>query len=63
MEIVKRGIGWSLVPEVALKDYEGSITPCFFDNGEPLIRKTWLLCQPHSSKLPQVEAFAGMLRK
>ncbi len=61
MEIVKRGLGWSLVPEIALKDYQGSISPCYFENGEPLIRKTYLLCQPHSLKLPQVKAFCDLL--
>ena len=62
MEIVKRGLGWSLVPEIALKDYDGCVTPCYLSNGEPLIRRSYLLCQPYAGELSQIRAFADLLR-
>ncbi len=62
VEMVRRGLGWSIVPEIALKDFDGSISPCFFENGEPFVRKTYLLCQKESLALPQVNAFAELLK-
>ena len=60
--MVRRGLGWSIVPEIALKNFDGSISPCFFENGEPFVRKTYLLCQKESLVLPQVNAFAELLK-
>lgn len=57
MELVRRGMGWALIPEVALKDYKGSIKPCYFQNGEPFVRSTYIYCKTEVAKLPQVKAF------
>ena len=35
-EMVERGLGWALMPEVALDNFKGYVKPCTFENGEPL---------------------------
>lgn len=63
LEMVKRGLGWALLPEIALSHFDGCITPCTFANGEPFIRKTYILCQREAIKLPQVKAFMEILKE
>ncbi len=62
MEMVKRGLGWALLPEIALEHFKGSIQPCFFENGEPFIRRTYIFCQRESMELPQVQTFMDALK-
>ncbi len=62
MEMVKRGLGWALLPEIALQNYDGCIIPCIFENGEPFTRRTSLLCQREAMELPQISAFIDLLR-
>lgn len=63
VEMVKRGLGWSILPEIGLSGFDGCICPCVFANGEPFVRKTYLLCQKEVMKLPQVNAFVELLKK
>lgn len=63
VEMVRRGLGWSIVPEIALKGFEGQVTPCVFGDGTPFVRKTALLCREESMALPQVRAFAELLQE
>ena len=63
VEMVRRGLGWSIVPEIALKDFDGCIRPCFFENGEPFTRRTSLICQAESLRLPQVHTFVELLKR
>lgn len=62
MELVKRGLGWSLLPEIVLDDYPGVILPCTFQDGEPFVRRTRLLMTLDGEKLPQVAAFCQVIR-
>lgn len=63
VEMVRRGLGWSVVPEIALKSFEGCIRPCVFENGEPFVRDTTLICRGESLWLPQVKAFVEQLKQ
>lgn len=63
VEMVKRGLGWGLVPEIALNGFDGCVRPCVFENGEPFVRKTYLICQKEALALPQVNAFVELLKK
>ncbi len=63
VEMVKRGIGWGLLPEIALDNFDGVITPCTFENGEPYMRRTHIFCQRDSMNLPQVKMFMAELKK
>lgn len=62
LEIVKRGLGWALLPEIALEHFHGIKKPCIFANGEPFIRRTYIICQQDARKLPQVSAFIDELK-
>lgn len=63
VEMVKRGLGWGIVPEIALNNFDGCVRPCVFENGEPFVRKTYLICQKEALALPQVNAFVELLKK
>lgn len=63
VEMVRRSLGWSIVPEIALKDFDGCIRPCFFENGEPFTRRTSLIFQKESLRLPQINAFVELLKQ
>ena len=63
VEMVKRGLGWGIVPEIGLNGFDGCVRPCIFENGEPFVRKTYLMCQKEALALPQVNAFVELLKK
>ena len=62
-EMVERGLGWALMPEVALENFKGYVKPCTFENGEPFVRRTYIFCQRDAAALPQVQLFMDMLKK
>lgn len=62
VEMVQRGLGWSIVPEICLKDFDGIIEPLSFENGEPFVRSTYLMYNSNVAELPQVKAFIEMLK-
>lgn len=62
VEMVKRDLGWSIVPEICLKDFDGRIEPLYFSNGEPFVRSTYLLCSENAALLPQMKAFIELVR-
>ena len=57
VEMVKKGLGWAIVPEVCLSGFGGIIRPLRFANGEPFVRSTYLIYSDLASQLPQVRAF------
>ena len=61
-ELVKRGIGWALLPEIVLEGFDGCIRPCTFANGEPFIRRMYVDCQKESEQLPQVQALIELIK-
>lgn len=63
LEMVKRGLGWALMPEIALDDFDGCVYPCTFENGEPFVRRTYIFCQRDAARLPQVQLFMNALKK
>ena len=63
VEMVKRGLRWGIVPEIRLKGFGGCVRPCIFENREPFVRKTYLMCQKEALALPQVNAFVELLKK
>ncbi len=62
VEMVKRGLGWAIVPEICLKNFTGYSRPIFFENGEPFVRSIYLLYTETVSTLPQVHAFIDIIR-
>lgn len=62
VEMVRRGLGWGIVPEICLKDFKGCIRPLFFANGEPLLRSTYIMYSSQILALPQVKAFIDLIK-
>lgn len=60
--MVKRGLGWSIVPEICLKDFDGIAEPLVFENGEPFVRSTYIMYNNNVMELPQVKAFIDLLK-
>ena len=63
LQLVQRGIGWALLPEIVLEDFDGCIRPCTFANGEPFIRRMYIDCQKESERLPQVHALVELIKE
>lgn len=63
VELVSRGLGWSIVPEICLKNFTGSVFPLSFQNGEPFVRSTYLMYYDTVVALPQVKAFIDTVKK
>lgn len=62
-ELVKRGVGWALLPEIVLTDFDGCIRPCSFSNGTPFIRRMYIDCQKEAEQLPQVQALIELIKE
>lgn len=62
-DLVRRGIGWALLPEIVLGGFDGCIRPCTFANGEPFIRRMYVDCQKESESLPQVRALIELIKE
>ena len=63
LEMVRRGLGWSILPEIALDNYTGIKQACYFESGEPFVRRCHVYCQRDAADLPQVNAFIEMIKK
>lgn len=62
VEMVKRSLGWALLPEIALSNFDGIIRPCNFKTGELFVRQTYILSQRDALELPQVDSFVDTLK-
>ena len=62
-EMVKRGLGWAIVPEICLKDFDGIINKLSFSDGRAFVRPTYLLYSKEAVNLPQVNAFIETVQK
>ena len=62
VEMVSRGLGWAIVPEICLKDFKGNIRPLSFANGEPFLRSTYIMYPSQILALPQVKAFIDLIK-
>ena len=60
-ELVRQGIGWSLLPGIWLEDFEGYKEPVYFSDGSPFLRRTYALYRRAHAKLPQVREFLNLL--
>ena len=62
MEMVERGLGWGIVPELCLKNFSGHVQPLIFKNGEPFVRSTYLIYTNAVASLPQAQAFIHIVK-
>lgn len=61
--LVRLGLGWALLPEIALDGFDGCKRPCSFANGEPFVRRMYIDCQKESEQLPQVQALIELVKE
>lgn len=61
--MVERGLGWALLPQIALKGFTGSAEPCHFADGTPFLRRMYLMWQRDAERLPQVMALRELLQR
>ena len=62
LTMVSKGMGWSVVPDVGLEDPDLCWELCRFENGESFGQNLDALYQKDTLELPQVRAFAELLR-
>jgi DNA-binding transcriptional LysR family regulator len=61
-QMVLHGLGWSILPSIGLvRSYGLFVKPLFWEDGTPLIRKTWVLCSNGALELQTVRAFLSYL--
>lgn len=61
LSMVSAGIGWTVLPEICLAGFDGSIEPLFFQDGSAFRRSTYLLYRQSCFALPQVKCFVQKL--
>ncbi|WNS77991.1 LysR family transcriptional regulator [Domibacillus sp. DTU_2020_1001157_1_SI_ALB_TIR_016] len=63
-EMVKQGLGVSILPEICLQPSDNLHTyGLSFKNGEPVLRNTWLMYSQDALRLSTVKAFIDFLNK
>lgn len=60
-EMVRHGIGWCILPQICLSDFDGYREELFFHDGTPFVRNTYVLYRNLYRELPQVSLFLEML--
>lgn len=57
LEMVRHNLGWAIVPQCCLENFNGIARPLSFADGTPFLRTTYLFYTRKSAELPQVQAF------
>lgn len=60
VEMVSRGLGWAIVPDICLGTFSGEIHPLSLSNGEPMERLTYMFYSNDAIMYPQVKAFIDL---
>lgn len=58
LQLVKEGLGWAILPQVCLDDFEGVKKPIAYQDGSMFVRNSYLLYRRQYLELPQVALFA-----
>lgn len=63
-QMVLHGLGWAILPAIGLGSNQGDLftRELFWRNGNPLLRRTWLMFPKASLELSSVRAFAEFLK-
>lgn len=56
-EMARHGLGWCILPQICLDDFDGFIDPLTLPDGTPFVRNTYLLYKKIYSELPQIKLF------
>lgn len=57
VSMVEQGLGWAIVPEIALGNFSGIAEPICSADGTPMVHNTRLMYAQKNRSLPQVDAF------
>ncbi len=63
VSMVELGIGWSVLPPIALESFQGRYIPLSLQNGHKMLRRTHILYRPDYFALPQVQAFISTVQE
>jgi DNA-binding transcriptional LysR family regulator len=62
-QMALHGLGWGVMPAIGLKGYDSLYKqPLYWKNGEPLVRRTWLMCRDSALQLPTIHAFVEYVK-
>ncbi len=61
LEMVRYGLGWCILPEICLENFDGYKEELTIDDGEPFTRNTYVLYKKPYDELPQVRLFLEAL--
>ncbi len=62
-DLVRRGVGWAMLPDIILDNFDGAVTPCTFIDGEPFVRRMYIDCQKEAKRLPQVQLLVDLIKE
>lgn len=62
-QLVDSGMGWAILPEIALEDFSGVKKALYFNDGAPFIRCTYIFVQNGAIQLPQIKCFIDLITK
>ena len=60
-QLVDSGIGWAILPEIALEHFDGTKMKLLFNDGTPFTRCTYILVQNGAIALPQIKYFINLI--
>lgn len=63
VQMVEQGVGWAIVPDIALSGFTGISTPLLYQDGTPLVHNTWLLYPSQNLTLPAVRVFVEFMQE
>lgn len=62
-ELVRRGLGWSILPRICLDDFDGNIKSLSFQDGTQFHRRTYVMYWDSYRELQQVQMFLNVLEE
>lgn len=62
-ELVRRGLGWSILPRICLDDFDGEIETLAFQDGTQFTRSTYAMYWDSYKELQQVQMFLDVLEE
>lgn len=63
VEMARYGLGWCILPQICLKNFDGYTEKLYFDDVTPFVRNTYVLYRKPYDRLPQVKLFLELLRE
>ena len=62
-ELVRKGLGWSILPRICLDDFDGTVEDISFEDGSRFTRSTYIMYWESYAQLQQVRKFLDILEE